>query len=64
MQFLCFHLQNTYKSFILECLASYKVEKMPYAILPKVTPSGAKKVNVLIYSHSCSSPDTIYVVLI
>lgn len=40
--------QNPYKNFNLECLVSYKVEKMPYAILPKVTPSGAKKVNVLI----------------
>uniref|UniRef100_A0A8C1ZSU4 Integrin, alpha 5 (fibronectin receptor, alpha polypeptide) n=1 Tax=Cyprinus carpio TaxID=7962 RepID=A0A8C1ZSU4_CYPCA len=33
-------MENPYKTFILECLASYKVEKMPYAILPKVTPSG------------------------
>uniref|UniRef100_A0A672MY93 Integrin alpha-5-like n=1 Tax=Sinocyclocheilus grahami TaxID=75366 RepID=A0A672MY93_SINGR len=33
-------MENPYKSLILECLASYKVEKMPYAILPKVTPSG------------------------
>ncbi|XP_056588975.1 integrin alpha-5 [Triplophysa dalaica] len=36
-------MENPYKTFVLECLASYKVEKMPYAILPKVTPSGAKK---------------------
>uniref|UniRef100_A0A4W4DWC5 Integrin alpha-2 domain-containing protein n=1 Tax=Electrophorus electricus TaxID=8005 RepID=A0A4W4DWC5_ELEEL len=33
-----------YKNFILECLSSYKVEKMPYTILPKENPTGAKKV--------------------
>lgn len=43
------YLQNTYKNFILECHASYTVEKMPYAILPKVTPSGSKKVNVILF---------------
>uniref|UniRef100_A0AAR2JTL7 Integrin alpha-2 domain-containing protein n=1 Tax=Pygocentrus nattereri TaxID=42514 RepID=A0AAR2JTL7_PYGNA len=35
---------TSYKKFVLECLASFKVEKMPYAILPKENPSGAKKV--------------------
>ncbi|XP_060793340.1 integrin alpha-5 [Neoarius graeffei] len=31
-----------YKNFILECVASYTVEKMPYAILPKEIPAGSK----------------------
>lgn len=50
--FFMLYLQNPYKTFILECLASYKVEKMPYAILPKVTPSGAKKVSLILYSSN------------
>lgn len=32
------------KNYFLECLVSYNVEKMPYAILPKERPSGAKKI--------------------
>uniref|UniRef100_A0A8C1L7I3 Integrin alpha-5-like n=1 Tax=Cyprinus carpio TaxID=7962 RepID=A0A8C1L7I3_CYPCA len=52
-------LQNPYKNFILECLASYKVEKMPYAILPKVTPSGAKKVVTPVVWNK---PDSTYAV--
>uniref|UniRef100_A0A8C6LXC7 Integrin subunit alpha 5 n=1 Tax=Nothobranchius furzeri TaxID=105023 RepID=A0A8C6LXC7_NOTFU len=30
--------------YVLECLATYSVNKMPYAILPKHSPSGHKKV--------------------
>uniref|UniRef100_A0A8C2EME6 Integrin alpha-5-like n=1 Tax=Cyprinus carpio TaxID=7962 RepID=A0A8C2EME6_CYPCA len=52
-------LANPYKNFILECLASYKVEKMPYAILPKVTPSGAKKVVTPVVWNK---PDSTYAV--
>ncbi|XP_067227288.1 integrin alpha-5 [Chanodichthys erythropterus] len=52
-------MENPYKSFILECLASYKVEKMPYAILPKVTPSGAKK---LVTPVVWNKPDSTYAV--
>ncbi|XP_035377251.1 integrin alpha-5 isoform X1 [Electrophorus electricus] len=37
-------MTKMYKNFILECLSSYKVEKMPYTILPKENPTGAKKV--------------------
>uniref|UniRef100_A0AAY4CLT8 Integrin, alpha 5 (fibronectin receptor, alpha polypeptide) n=1 Tax=Denticeps clupeoides TaxID=299321 RepID=A0AAY4CLT8_9TELE len=37
-------MQYTYRNYVLECQASYKVEKMPYAILPLETPSGARKV--------------------
>ncbi|KTF82234.1 hypothetical protein cypCar_00006267 [Cyprinus carpio] len=52
-------MENPYKNFILECLASYKVEKMPYAILPKVTPSGAKKVVTPVVWNK---PDSTYAV--
>lgn len=34
---------------MLECLAAYSVEKMPYAILPKYSPSGHKKVFRIIF---------------
>uniref|UniRef100_A0A8C3ADQ0 Integrin, alpha 5 (fibronectin receptor, alpha polypeptide) n=1 Tax=Cyclopterus lumpus TaxID=8103 RepID=A0A8C3ADQ0_CYCLU len=36
--------QIAYKHYVLECLARYSVEKMPYAILPRNAPSGHKKV--------------------
>ncbi|KAL6119500.1 itga5 [Pungitius sinensis] len=36
--------ERSYKQYVLECLARYSVEKMPYAILPKQAPSGHKKV--------------------
>ncbi|KAM8862945.1 integrin alpha-5 [Spinachia spinachia] len=36
--------ERSYKQYVLECLATYSVEKMPYAILPKEAPSGHKKV--------------------
>uniref|UniRef100_A0A8C1L1P3 Integrin alpha-5-like n=1 Tax=Cyprinus carpio TaxID=7962 RepID=A0A8C1L1P3_CYPCA len=49
-------MENPYKNFILECLASYKVEKMPYAILPKVTPSGV--VTPVVWNK----PDSTYAV--
>uniref|UniRef100_A0A8C1AD25 Integrin, alpha 5 (fibronectin receptor, alpha polypeptide) n=2 Tax=Cyprinus carpio carpio TaxID=630221 RepID=A0A8C1AD25_CYPCA len=52
-------MENPYKTFILECLASYKVEKMPYAILPKVTPSGAKK---MVTPVVWNKPDSTYAV--
>ncbi|XP_067301892.1 integrin alpha-5 [Pseudorasbora parva] len=52
-------MENPYKSFILECLASYKVEKMPYAILPKVTSSGAKK---MVTPVIWNKPDSTYAV--
>uniref|UniRef100_A0A8C1ZSJ7 Integrin, alpha 5 (fibronectin receptor, alpha polypeptide) n=1 Tax=Cyprinus carpio TaxID=7962 RepID=A0A8C1ZSJ7_CYPCA len=52
-------MENPYKTFILECLASYKVEKMPYAILPKVTPSGAKK---MVTPVVWNKPDSSYAV--
>uniref|UniRef100_A0A4W6FJU5 Integrin, alpha 5 (fibronectin receptor, alpha polypeptide) n=1 Tax=Lates calcarifer TaxID=8187 RepID=A0A4W6FJU5_LATCA len=40
-------IERSYKPYVLECLARYSVEKMPYAILPKHAPSGHKKVFVL-----------------
>lgn len=39
-----FSLQRAYKQYVLECLARYSVEKMPYAILPREYPSGHRKV--------------------
>ncbi|KAF0035873.1 hypothetical protein F2P81_011185 [Scophthalmus maximus] len=36
--------ERAYKQYVLECLARYSVEKMPYAILPRHAPSGHKKV--------------------
>uniref|UniRef100_A0A3Q2QE34 Integrin, alpha 5 (fibronectin receptor, alpha polypeptide) n=1 Tax=Fundulus heteroclitus TaxID=8078 RepID=A0A3Q2QE34_FUNHE len=36
--------ERAYKQYVLECLAEFKVRKMPYAILPKHYPSGQKKV--------------------
>lgn len=37
-------IERAYKQYVLECLARYSVEKMPYAILPRHVPSGHKKV--------------------
>ncbi|XP_062871948.1 integrin alpha-5 [Trichomycterus rosablanca] len=45
-----------YKNFILECLVSYKVEKMPYAILPKETPNGSKKMVTPVVWNKPDSP--------
>uniref|UniRef100_A0AAQ5X8E9 Integrin alpha-2 domain-containing protein n=1 Tax=Amphiprion ocellaris TaxID=80972 RepID=A0AAQ5X8E9_AMPOC len=39
-----FFTQRAYKQYVLECLATYSVKKMPYAIPPRVYPSGHKKV--------------------
>lgn len=36
--------ERAYKHYVLECLAAYSVKKTPYAILPRVYPSGHKKV--------------------
>ncbi|XP_012690438.1 integrin alpha-5-like [Clupea harengus] len=37
-------MEFSYKNYVLECQATYDVQKMPYSILPKESPSGAKKV--------------------
>ncbi|XP_068598923.1 integrin alpha-5 [Brachionichthys hirsutus] len=37
-------IERSYKPYVLECVASYNVKKMPYAIPPKLYPSGHKKV--------------------
>ncbi|KAG8002447.1 Integrin alpha-5 [Nibea albiflora] len=37
-------IERTYKQYVLECLARYSVRKMPYAIPPKHSPRGQKKV--------------------
>ncbi|KAF3861057.1 hypothetical protein F7725_001312 [Dissostichus mawsoni] len=38
--------ERAYKHYVLECLAQYSVEKMPYAIAPKHAPSGHKKPDI------------------
>ncbi|XP_051961269.1 integrin alpha-5-like [Xyrauchen texanus] len=52
-------MENPFKNIILECLASYKVEKMPYAIVPIVNPSGAKK---MVTPVVWNKPDSTYAV--
>ncbi|TSS48073.1 Integrin alpha-5 [Bagarius yarrelli] len=47
---------NKYKNYILECVASYKVQKMPYAILPKESPSGSKKMSTPVVWNKPDSP--------
>lgn len=37
-------MERQYKQYVLECVARFSVEKMPYAILPRHSPSGHKKV--------------------
>ncbi|XP_063071491.1 integrin alpha-5-like isoform X1 [Engraulis encrasicolus] len=37
-------IERAYKQYTLECTMEYKVEKMPYSILPKEHPSGSTKV--------------------
>ncbi|XP_053173312.1 integrin alpha-5 [Scomber japonicus] len=44
-------IERAYKQHVLECLARYRVEKMPYAILPKHSPSGHKKVVTPVVWH-------------
>ncbi|XP_038165201.1 integrin alpha-5 [Cyprinodon tularosa] len=36
--------ERAYKQYVIECLAEFKVQKMPYGIPPKHYPSGQKKV--------------------
>ncbi|XP_066527001.1 integrin alpha-5 [Hoplias malabaricus] len=50
-------VSKSYNKFVVECLASFKVEKMPYAIVPMTTPSGAKKV---VTSVDWNKPDSQY----
>ncbi|KAJ8260157.1 hypothetical protein GJAV_G00177730 [Gymnothorax javanicus] len=37
-------VERAYKQYVLECSAKYSVRRMPYAIVPKDTTSGSKKV--------------------
>lgn len=37
-------IERSYKQYVLECLARYSVKTMPYIILPRIYPSGHKKV--------------------
>ncbi|KAI1891136.1 hypothetical protein AGOR_G00161550, partial [Albula goreensis] len=36
-------MERAYKQYVLECSAMYRVRRMPYAIIPKDTPYGARK---------------------
>ncbi|KAL0977867.1 hypothetical protein UPYG_G00162380 [Umbra pygmaea] len=37
-------VERAYKQYVMECSVWFGVEKMPYAIAPKIKPSGSKKV--------------------
>ncbi|XP_041946476.1 integrin alpha-5-like [Alosa sapidissima] len=37
-------IERAYKQYLLECMVEYRVEKMPYSILPKEYPNGSTKV--------------------
>ncbi|XP_020348912.1 integrin alpha-5-like isoform X1 [Oncorhynchus kisutch] len=37
-------IERAYKQYVLECSAQYRVKNMPYAIAPKLKPSGSTKV--------------------
>ncbi|KAM9813807.1 integrin alpha-5-like [Neosynchiropus ocellatus] len=45
------------KQYLLECAVRFKVEKMPYTILPKSKPSGTKKV---VTAVMWNKPDSIF----
>uniref|UniRef100_A0A3B3T2N2 Integrin, alpha 5 (fibronectin receptor, alpha polypeptide) n=1 Tax=Paramormyrops kingsleyae TaxID=1676925 RepID=A0A3B3T2N2_9TELE len=52
-----FSIQRTYKNYVLECSAQFRVLKMPYAIAPRDVPSGARHV---VTSLVWSKPDSQY----
>ncbi|CDQ92085.1 unnamed protein product [Oncorhynchus mykiss] len=40
---VCYLNSRAYKQYVLECSAQYRVKNMPYAIAPKLKPSGSTK---------------------
>ncbi|XP_048873076.1 integrin alpha-5 [Brienomyrus brachyistius] len=50
-------IERTYKNYVLECSAQFRVLKMPYAIAPREVPSGARNV---VTSVVWSKPDSHY----
>ncbi|XP_053296663.1 integrin alpha-5 isoform X2 [Pleuronectes platessa] len=50
-------VERAYKQYILECSVHYKVERMPYSILPKSKPLGSKKV---VTAVMWNKPDSMY----
>ncbi|KAG9353499.1 hypothetical protein JZ751_018151, partial [Albula glossodonta] len=44
-------MERAYKQYVLECSAMYRVQRMPYAIIPKDTPYGARKASYSIIRH-------------
>ncbi|XP_032368904.1 integrin alpha-5 [Etheostoma spectabile] len=49
-------LERAYKQYVLECSIEYKVDRMPYSILPKLKPSGSKKVVTAVVWNKPDSP--------
>uniref|UniRef100_A0AAY4EDD1 Integrin alpha-2 domain-containing protein n=1 Tax=Denticeps clupeoides TaxID=299321 RepID=A0AAY4EDD1_9TELE len=59
MCFVCciFHpFQREFKQYVLECMVEFKVENIPYAILPEKYPSGAVKVETPLVWSNTESP--------
>ncbi|KAJ8404041.1 hypothetical protein AAFF_G00343910 [Aldrovandia affinis] len=52
-------MEREQKQYVLECSVKYSVQRMPYAIAPKDTPSGARKV---VTSVVWSKPEGQYAV--
>ncbi|XP_019941833.2 integrin alpha-5-like isoform X2 [Paralichthys olivaceus] len=50
-------IERAYKQYILECSVHYKVEKMPYSILPKSKPLGSKQV---VTAVMWNKPDSMF----
>ncbi|XP_018523099.1 LOW QUALITY PROTEIN: integrin alpha-5-like [Lates calcarifer] len=50
-------IERPYKQYVLECSVGYKVDRMPYSILPKFKPSGSKKVVTAVIWNK---PDTLF----
>uniref|UniRef100_A0A8C7GN71 Integrin subunit alpha 5 n=1 Tax=Oncorhynchus kisutch TaxID=8019 RepID=A0A8C7GN71_ONCKI len=40
-------IERAYKQYVLECSAQYRVKNMPYAIAPKLKPSGSTKASAI-----------------
>ncbi|KAM6948055.1 integrin alpha-5-like [Lycodopsis pacificus] len=49
-------IERAYKQYVLECSVQYKVDRMPYSILPKFKPSGSKKVVTAVMWNKPDSP--------
>uniref|UniRef100_A0A8C8EIW6 Integrin alpha-2 domain-containing protein n=1 Tax=Oncorhynchus tshawytscha TaxID=74940 RepID=A0A8C8EIW6_ONCTS len=52
-------IERAYKQYVLECSAQYRVKNMPYAIAPKLKPSGSTKVSPVLMWNK---PESQYIV--